>query len=207
MRALAKGAALLGTEFLFGNPVTSFLREGDRVTGVEVNGEAHYGDTFAIASGCWSGGIAALLGYSLSIEPARGQIVLVEAMPPILGHVINGRGVYLVPRSDGKILIGATVEFVGYDKRTTLEGTRQMIEAGIALVPALAERSFVQTWVGLRPYAKGDPYLGKLSRLRQCDYCIGAFQNRYPPCADYGQTDLRIDHKWKSVDVARSISP
>ncbi len=176
VRALAKGAALLGTEFLFGNPVTSFLREGDRVTGVEVNGEAHYGDTFAIASGCWSGGIAALLGYSLSIEPARGQIVLVEAMPPILGHVINGRGVYLVPRSDGKILIGATVEFVGYDKRTTLEGTRQMIEAGIALVPALAERSFVQTWVGLRPYAKGDPYLGKLSGFDNVIIASGHFK-------------------------------
>ena len=67
------------------------------------------------------------------MEPARGQMVLAEAMPPILQHVIDGLGVYLVPRSDGKILIGATVEFVGYDKRTTLEGTREMIEAGIEL--------------------------------------------------------------------------
>ena len=70
------------------------------------------------------------------MEPARGQMVLAEAMPPILRHVIDGLGVYLVPRSDGKILIGATVEFVGYDKRTTLEGTRQMIEAGIGLMPS-----------------------------------------------------------------------
>ena len=177
VKALAKGAALLGTEFLFGNPVTAFLREGARITGVEVNGEAYYGDTFVIATGCWSGKVAALLDYSLSIEPARGQIVLAEAMPPILRHVINGHGVYLVPRSDGKILIGATVEFVGYDKRTTLEGTRQMIEAGIALMPKLGESSFVQTWVGLRPYAKGNPYLGRLPGFDNVIVASGHFKN------------------------------
>ena len=121
--------------------------------------------------------VAALLDYSLSIEPARGQIVLAEAMPPILRHVINGHGVYLVPRSDGKILIGATVEFVGYDKRTTLEGTRQMIEAGIALMPKFGESSFVQTWVGLRPYAKGNPYLGRLPGFDNVIVASGHFKN------------------------------
>ena len=95
-------------------------------------------------------------------------MVLAEAMPPILRHVIDGLGVYLVPRSDGKILIGATVEFVGYDKRTTLEGTRQMIEAGIGLMPSLAEKSFVQTWAGLRPYAKGDHILEGCPALTMC---------------------------------------
>ena len=177
VRALAKGGALLGTEFLFGNPVTAFLREGERVAGVEVNGEAHYGDTVVIASGCWSGKMAALLGSSLPIEPARGQMVLAESMPPTLRHVIDGLGVYLVPRSDGKLLIGATVEFVGYDKRTTLEGTRQMIEAGIALMPTLAETSFVQTWAGLRPYAKGSPYLGKLPGFDNVVVAAGHFKN------------------------------
>ena len=58
VQALAKGAALLGTEFLFGNPVTAFLRDGERVVGIEVNGDRIYADTFVIASGCWSGAIA-----------------------------------------------------------------------------------------------------------------------------------------------------
>jgi glycine oxidase len=177
VRGLAKGAALLGTEFLFGNPVTAFLRERERVVGIEVNGEPVYGDTFVIASGCWSGGVAAQLSDALPMEPARGQIVLAEAMPPILRHVIDGLGVYLVPRSDGKILIGATVEFVGYDKRTTLEGTRQMIEAGIGLMPTLAEKSFVQTWAGLRPYAKGGPYIGELPGFGNVFVAAGHFKN------------------------------
>lgn len=177
VRALAKGAALLGTEFLFGNPVAGFLRDGEHVVGVEVNGECLYADTFVIASGCWSGMLANQLGGTLPMEPARGQMVLAETMPPILQHVIDGLGVYLVPRSDGKILIGATVEFVGYDKRTTLDGTREMIEAGIGLMPSLAEKSFVQTWAGLRPYAKGGPYIGELPGFDNVLVAAGHFKN------------------------------
>lgn len=177
VRALAKGAALLGTEFLLGNPVTAFLRKEERVVGVEVNGERVYGDKFVIAAGCWSGTIAAQLGGTLPMEPSRGQIVLTESMPPVLRHVIDGLGVYLVPRSDGKILIGATVEFVGYDKRTTLEGTREMIEAGVGLMPSLAKKSFVQTWAGLRPYAKGGPYIGELPSFDNVFVAAGHFKN------------------------------
>ena len=84
----------------------------------------------------------------------------------MLRHVIDGLGVYLVPRADGKLLIGATVEFVGYDKRATIGGAREMIEAGVALMPEIAHKSFVQTWAGLRPYGKR-PYLG----------CVPGFDN------------------------------
>ncbi len=177
VKALAAGAALLGAKFLFGNPVTGFLRENDRIVGVEVDGKTIRGDTIVIAAGCWSGKIAALLGYQLPIKPSRGQIVLVEAMSPILGHTIDGLGFYVVSRSDGKILIGATVEFAGYDKRTTVKGVRQMVEAGIALVPELAKKTFVQTWAGLRPYAKGKPYLGKVPGFENVIVASGHFKN------------------------------
>jgi glycine oxidase len=176
VKALATGAAQLGTEFRFGNPVTGFHRQNDRMTGVFVNGETISAETIVIAAGAWSGKIAALLGYELRVEPARGQIVLADTMPPILKHVINGLGIYLVPRSDGKILIGATVEFVGYDKRTTLEGVQQMIDAGVALMPALAEKSFAQTWAGLRPYAK-HVCLGKVPGFDNVIVASGHFKN------------------------------
>ena len=76
---------------------------------------------------------------------------------------IDGLGIYIVPRADGKILLGATVEFVGYDKTVTVDGAKQMIDAGIAIAPELAQSTFVQTWVGLRPYVKKGPLLGYLS--------------------------------------------
>ena len=98
-------------------------------------------------------------------------------MPPILGHTIEGPAVSIVSRSDGKILIGATLEFVGFDKRTTLEGVQQMVEAGIALVPELGKKTFVQTWAGLRPYAKDKPYLGKVPGFDNVIVASGHFKN------------------------------
>ena len=176
-KALAKGAAQLGAQFLFGNPVTAILRKAERAVGVEVNGEAHCGETIVIAAGCWSGKMAAFLDYSLPIEPVRGQMVLTESMPPLFRHIIDGYGVYLVPRSDGKVLIGATVEFVGFDNRTTLGGIHGLIEAGTTLMPALADNPFVQAWSGLRPYIKGGPYLGKLPGYDNVIVASGHYKN------------------------------
>ena len=177
VKALAKGAALLGTQFLLGNPVDGFVREKDRISGVKVNGEFFRGNTIVVAAGCWSGALTQELGFNLPIQPSRGQIVLVDAMPLVLRHTIDGLGVYLVPRSDGVILIGATVEFVGYDKRTTLEGIQQMIEAGTTLIPELARMPFAQAWAGLRPHIKNGPCLGKAPGLDNVIIASGHFKN------------------------------
>lgn len=175
--ALAKGAAKLGTQFKLGNPVMGFIHENGRVAATVVNGERIYADRFVIAAGCWTGTIAAMLGCPIPILPAKGQIVLVEAMPPIFQRTIDGLGVYLVPRADGKLLIGATVEIAGYDKSTTVDGVKQMLDAGIGIAPALAESTFVQTWAGLRPYAKKGPILGDLPGHENVVLASGHFKN------------------------------
>jgi len=179
--ALAKASAKLGAQFQVGNPVTDFIRvrEGDRehLVGVVVNGETYYADTFVIAAGCWTGTLTAQLDVPIHVEPAKGQIVLVEAMPPLFERTIDGLGIYIVPRADGKILLGATVEFVGYDKTATVDGTKQLIDAGIAIAPQLAQSTFVQTWVGLRPYAKKGPLLGYLPRYDNIVLASGHFKN------------------------------
>ena len=179
--ALAKGAAKLGTQFRLGNPITGFIRdseyEGGRVIGVVVNGETLYADTFVIAAGCWTGTLTAHLDVPIQIAPVKGQIVLVEAMPPPFQQIVDGLGIYIVPRADGKILLGATVEYVGYDKTPTVEGAKQMIDAGIAIAPQLARSTFVQTWAGLRPYAKRGPLLGYLPGYDNVVLASGHFKN------------------------------
>ncbi|MYH82412.1 glycine oxidase ThiO [Candidatus Poribacteria bacterium] len=175
--ALAKGAAKLGAKFRLGNPVTNFVKEGGRVIGVIVNGETLYANTFVIAAGCWAGTLMAQLGVPIQIEPVKGQIVLVETMPLLFQHVIDGLGIYIVPRADGKVLLGATVEFVGYDKTATVDGAKQMIDAGIAIASQLANSTFVQTWAGLRPYAKKGPLLGYLPGYDNVVLASGHFKN------------------------------
>ena len=175
--ALAKGAAKFGAKFQLGNPVTGFVREEGRVIGVVVNGETLYADAFVIAAGCWTGALTAQLDVPMQIKPVKGQIVLVETMPPLFQHTIDGLGIYIVPRADGKILLGATVEFVGYDKDTTVDGTKQMIDAGVTIAPQLANSTFVQTWAGLRPYAKKGPILGYLPGYDNVVLASGHFKN------------------------------
>ena len=175
--ALAKGAANLGAKFLLGNPVTEFVRENGRVIGVVVNGETIYADSFVIAAGSWAGNLATLLNFPISISPAKGQIVLLETMPPLIQRTIDGLGIYIVPRTDGKILLGATVEFVGYDKTPTVDGVKQMIDAAVVIAPELAQSTFVQTWAGLRPYYKQGPCLGYLPGFDNVVLASGHFKN------------------------------
>ncbi len=177
VKALAKGAAKLGARFRLGNPVTNFVKEDEHVIGVIVNGETLYADTFVIAAGCWAGTLIDQLGVPIQVEPVRGQIVLVETMPPPLQHIIDGLGIYIVPRADGRILLGATVEYVGYDKTATVDGAKQMIDAGVAIAPQLANAAFVQTWAGLRPYVKKGPILGYLPGYDNVALATGHFKN------------------------------
>ncbi len=177
VKALAIGASNHGTEFLLGNPVSCFIQENGHVTGVKVNGESIYADTFVIAAGCWSGKIASYLDFDISILPAKGQIVLIESVTPIIGRTIDGLGIYIVPRTDGKILLGATVEMVGYDKTPTVNGVKQMIDAAIVIAPELAECKFDQTWVGLRPYYKKGPCLGYIPGFDNVILASGHYKN------------------------------
>ncbi|MCG9127449.1 glycine oxidase ThiO [Candidatus Poribacteria bacterium] len=177
VKALAIGASNHGSEFLLGNPVSSFIQENGQVTGVNVNGESIYADSFVIAAGCWSGKIASDLDFQISISPAKGQIVLIESVPPLITRTIDGLGIYIVPRTDGRILLGATVEMVGYDKTPTVDGVKQMIDAAIAIVPELAACKFDQTWVGLRPYYKNGPCLGYIPGYDNVVLASGHYKN------------------------------
>lgn len=175
--ALATGAAKFGTKFLLGNPVTGFVRENGKVVATIVNGSMIYADTFVIAAGCWSGNLTELLDLQMSVMPVKGQIVLLETIPPPFQRTIDGLGIYIVPRTDGKILLGATVEYVGYDKTTTVDGVKQMIDAAVLISPELTESAFVQTWSGLRPYYQKGPCLGYLPGHENVIMATGHFKN------------------------------
>jgi len=111
--------------------------------------------------GAWAGEIEAPI--KVPARPRKGQMLAV--LPPkssILQHVIRSEGVYLVPRSDGRILIGATVEDVGFDKRVEPEAIKHLQRQAEQLVPALAQAKIHENWAGLRPGTPDDlPVLGE----------------------------------------------
>jgi glycine oxidase len=151
MQAALAAAQNLGVE-IRGHASVTKIRERDNA--VEVMAEA---DTFSAASvvncrGAWSG---------TPVRPRKGQMLYVQPQSVVLQHVLRAPDVYVVPRSSGKILIGATVEDVGFDKSVDPSVIHQLLNAAAKYVPTLASASITQNWAGLRPGTPDDlPIIG-----------------------------------------------
>jgi glycine oxidase len=131
-----------------------------------------------LAAGPWTPELLRPLGIDLPVEPRRGQIALWKFPEPLLHHVVNEGPRYLVPRDDGYLLAGSTVEEVGFDGATTDEGIAELREFAGGLLPCLAGVAPIQTWAGLRPWSiDGMPYLGRLPGLPGITIATGHFRS------------------------------
>jgi len=166
-RALLTYLQKAGAELRELEPVQDFVLDGRKVVGVKTSKGFHQGDHVVLASGAWTAPLALKLGLSIPVKPIRGQVVMVRARPGILGRILfKGRGkayTYLVPRRDGHIYVGSTLEDVGFDKGTTPEGLGKL-KAGLAtMLPSLSQQWIEGSWAGLRPSSPdGLPYLGEV---------------------------------------------
>lgn len=159
--ALAELARKRGVEIRTNTPVTGFLRVPGRVTGVKTPPGDVFAKTVVLAAGAWTGEALAPLGIALAVKPVKGQVLLAQGEPGLLGPIVEGGDTYLVPRADGKILVGATLEDAGFDKSVTLEGAGGLASRAAALLPALARLPLVASWAGLRPSTPDRlPYIG-----------------------------------------------
>jgi glycine oxidase len=114
-----------------------------------------------VTAGSWSALIAGLPEPTRLVKPARGQLVLLRTDRQPLRGVVFGPGCYLVPRDDGRVLVGSTIEFVGHLREVTAGAVRDLLAAATALVPELASACFERAWSNFRPYAEGGlPLIG-----------------------------------------------
>jgi glycine oxidase len=125
-------------------------REGDRCAGIILHDEKVSAKWTIIAAGCFSAGIAGADSFA-PVRPAKGQMVALRSDAVAIERVLWSENVYLVPRNDGRILAGATVEYIGFDKEVTAGGIEKMLAAAIELAPGLANAQIEETWAGLRP--------------------------------------------------------
>jgi glycine oxidase len=176
--ALAELAAKRGAEIRRNSPVTGFLKVPGRVTGVKTPRGDLYAGTTIVATGAWSPALLEPLGIHLASKPIKGQILLVQgAADTCRSMVLEGES-YLIPRADGRILVGSTLEDVGFDKSVTLEATGDLSRRGIRLMPALAKLPVVTSWSGLRPSSPDRlPYLGRVGGVDGLILATGHFRN------------------------------
>ncbi len=148
VRALAGAAASLGARIATGCPVLGLRRDGARIVGVETPEGPVGAAVVVVCAGAWTPGLAP---GSAPIEPIRGQIVSLDAPRPGLDAIVSASDCYLVPKRDGSVVVGATTERVGFDRRVTADGVAALLVAAREIVPALAECTFRSAWAGLRP--------------------------------------------------------
>ncbi len=170
--ALALACEKVGVTIHAGSEVTRLLHEDERVTGVWANGEKYAAAQVVVANGSWANTLT-----GLPVRPAKGQ-ALALAAPFSLTHILDSAGIYIVPRRDGRLLVGATVEDAGFDKRPTAEGMRHLLTHAIRFLPALKEATVLSHWAGLRPRSPDDlPLLGPLPGHAGLMVATGHFRN------------------------------
>ena len=184
MRALVAGATRRGVVF----ETAVVTQVGGAATGACVhtsNGRIE-SDSAVMAAGSWSPLIPVRAGLEAAssrnphpaVRPVRGQLVRLEVERPVARHVLWGPGCYVVPLQDGGVLVGATVENVGFDDRPTAAGVRSLLNAATSWFPALENAVFAGARVGLRPGTDDElPIVGASSTMPSLFYATGHFRN------------------------------
>jgi glycine oxidase len=176
VRALAASAVTRGVSLVCGRPVTSLVIEGSRVAGVRMGAETVRAPIVLNASGAWAGLLAGDPDPP-KVEPVRGQIAAFVIAPPRLRHVVWSARGYLVPRADGRLLAGSTLENAGFDKSVTAGGLRAVLDIALEISPGLEDVPVIETWAGLRPGTPdGWPILGA-GALPGLFHAAGLFRN------------------------------
>ncbi len=162
LSALRISAEKLGAEFRSGSFVKRVAEQGGRAVGVELDdGSVVGGSHVVLAAGSWTSLLTTSDANAPRVVPARGQIVELRTSAPLLSSVLFGPDCYLVPRADGRLLIGSTLEFVGFRRGVTAGAVAKLLAAAIRLVPALADAELSGSWSSFRPYTDDElPLLG-----------------------------------------------
>jgi len=159
--ALAGAARRSGTPFLVGTEVTAAERSGDRITRVRIGTDWIAPATVVLAAGAWAARVPGVAPPGLDVRPARGQMLALRPPSPPSPHILSYADGYLVPRRDGELLVGATVEHVGFEKAVTPAGLEALLAKVALLAPGLRDTPIVRTWAGLRPWAPDGPIVGR----------------------------------------------
>jgi len=178
LKALTAAVRRLGVEIREYSTVASLARSGDRVTGVSLaDGEVIPAPILVNAAGSWASQLAPEMAV-MPIRPIKGTIVLLDVAAQPSREILVSSAGSLYPRADSKLLLGATMEDVGYDRRVKLAAVQSLVQQGLALVPALREANLVTAWTGLRPSSHDNvPYLGAVPDLEGAYVAAGHYRS------------------------------
>ncbi|MGI8883449.1 MAG: glycine oxidase ThiO [Pyrinomonadaceae bacterium] len=176
--ALEKYAELNCIKIIENAEISNLLIEKNRIIGAETKSEKFFAPTVVLATGAWTSLIKAESFVLPQIKPIRGQIISFQTAKRLFGKVIYSPRGYIVPRTDGRILVGATVEDADFDKTITGAATEFLRETALEISPGLANLEIAEKWFGLRPFAAdGLPILGAFPEVENLFIATAHYRN------------------------------
>lgn len=175
VKAFAQAAANAGAILRSHTPITGIQRHNGRVTGVVTSqGETIACDHLVIAAGAWAAQWSDWLRIKLAVAPQRGQILALRQPVSPLHHIIFGEAIYLAPKQDGTVIVGATKEEAGFEKQLTAGGVAWLLSTAIRLIPSLEQCAIERMWTGLRPKMPDNlPVLGPAPGWQNVTLAVG----------------------------------
>lgn len=180
------------------------LREGTEIVGLKVHGdqisalqtkagELLQADQYVVTAGAWSKQVLGPYALDIELKPMRGQMLLFKLAPGLLQEILYHEDFYLIPRKDGHILAGSTIEDVGYDKSTTPQAAADLYHKAVKLLPALTNAVPVKHWSGLRPGSPDNiPLIARHPALKNLWLNTGHF--RYGVTMAPASADLLVNN-------------
>ena len=157
--------------------VEEIVVENNRARGVRTKHKTFFADKIIIASGAWSAQFS-VTKKSVDVLPVKGQMIMYKGEPGLVRRIVLSEGHYIIPRKDGRILAGSTLERIGFDKSISSVALNELHQAAVELVPLLDNLPVERQWAGLRPGTeKGVPYICQHDEVEGLFVHAGHFRN------------------------------
>ena len=158
--------------------VSSIRFKDNKVQGVVAGEESFDAEKVLITGGAWSGQILQQLKLSSTIQPVKGQMILLKGQPGQVKRIVLSSDRYIIPRQDGRILVGSTLEYTDFKKELTEDAKAELYQAAIEIMPSLSGLEIEHHWAGLRPGTdNGVPYIGEHPQVEGLYFNAGHFRN------------------------------
>ncbi|WP_257349924.1 glycine oxidase ThiO [Pseudalkalibacillus decolorationis] len=176
--AFAAGARATGAIIKEYTEVTELIEEGNRIIGVETHAETYHANNVIVAGGAWSNRLLKGAGIELKTYPVKGECFSVVTEEPLITSTLFTKGCYIVPKTGGRLIIGATEKAHSFDQKVTLNGLSKLMDRATQIIPELADSEWDNAWAGIRPQTNdGLPYLGEHPDMKGLFVATGHYRN------------------------------
>jgi len=226
VKALRLDLVKLGVEIKQQTQALSFIINNNQLKGIITDKGSYYADQVVIAGGAWSSKLLEKWFKTPKIAPVKGQMIVFKAKPGVVSRIVLSQGRYVIPRKDGRVVVGSTLEHTQFDKSIDDDVLEQLKQQAYRIIPALKDYPVEKQWAGLRPGSiDGIPYIGEHPELKNLYINAGHFrngvviglgscqllvdqllnQNSWTDPAPYALTAKRLVNNTDEIDLSNAI--